>query len=218
MMASFGPKKELSHKQIAVMPPQGNYALDNNDPEKQFHWDHCREQFAAKFTDADSKGFYFSHPEKKGRDVANFISKFENIVDFTQSVSHFSETNRNVILWVGISSFWLPCMMKRSLLTILLRCGMHYDSEKDNFDDALFGEHKDNIYARETRSAILRFMFGFTQFTGPKPADIFQTSVVKHGWREEFQKLDDSIIRRRLVLPEGKVKEASIVGLESLWA
>lgn len=218
MTAYFGHKKELNHKQYPVVPPSGNFSLEVSDPDKQAHWDHCREQFAAKFVDAEIKGFYFSHPEKKGHDVANFLNKFENILDAAQPRTSFSETNKDIILWVGISPFWLPCTMRRSLLTILLRCGMYYNTEQDNFDDALFGEHKENIYARETKSAILRFLFGFTKFTGPKPVDAFQTSVVKHGWREEFQKLDDSVIRRRLVLPEGVSKEASIVGLESLWA
>jgi len=218
MTAYFGPKKELNHKQYPVIPPQGNFALEVSDLAKQAHWDHCREQFAAKFTEAEIQGFFFSHPEKKGRDVANFLHKFENIIGFSQPLSYFAETNKDIILWIGISPFWLPCMMRRSLLTILLRCGMYYNVEQDNFDDALFGNYKENIYARETRSAILRFMFGFTKFTGQKPVDAFQTSVVKHGWREEFQKIDDAIVRRRLVLPEGATKEASIVGLESLWA
>lgn len=212
MAAYFGPKKEL--KQYNGTPPHGNFALELTDLTKPFHWDHCREQFAAKFVDAP--GFYFSHPEHKGRDVANFLSKFEYIVGI-QPVSSFAETNKDVVLWVNVSPFWIPCWTKRSLLTILLRCGMNYNSNNDNFDDALFGDYKENIYARETRSAILRFMFGFTKFVGQKPADVFQSSVVKHGWREEFQKLDDSVVRRRLVMPDGFPKETSIVGLESLW-
>jgi len=217
MAAYFGEKKELDHKQYAIIPAQGNFALETTDLEKQVQWDYCREKFAAKFVDTDVQGFLFSHPEKRGKDVANFLHKFETIVGFSQPVSYFSETNKDTILWIGISPFWLPCMMRRSLLTILLRCGMCYNTECDNFDDALFGDHKDNIYARETKSAILRFMFGFTEFTGKKQIDVFHMSVIKHGWREEFQKIDDSNIRRLLVLPEGSVKETSIVGLESLW-
>lgn len=212
MTAYFGLKKELNYKQFAVIPPVGNFALD--DPEKQFHWDHCREQFAAKFTDA--KGFYFSHPENKGLDIANFLHKFETIVGFSQPFSIYCETNKDIIIWIEVSSFWLPCLMRRSLLTILLRCGINYVTAKDNFDDALFGEYKESIYARETRSAILRFMFGFTEFAG-KQAETFQTSVIKHGWREEFQKIDDSVVRKRLILPHGTTKETSIVGVESLW-
>lgn len=212
MAAYFGLKKEL--KQYNGIPPHGNFALEPIDSTKLFHWDHCREQFAAKFVDA--LGFYFSHPEHKGRDVANFLSKFEQIVGI-HPVSSFAETNKNVVLWVNVSPFWISCWLKRSLLTILLRCGINYNSDQDNFDDALFGNYKENIYVRETKSAVLRFMFGFTKFVGKNPINVFQSSIVKHGWREEFQKLDDSVIRRRLILPEGCSKETNMVGLESLW-
>ena len=61
-------------------------------------------------------------------------------------------------------------------------------------------------------------MFGFTQFTGQKPIAALQPqTVIKHGWREEFQKIDETLIRRRLVSPN-ESKESSLVGLESLWA
>jgi hypothetical protein len=217
MKAIFGIEKDL--KQYYGSPPIGNYALESPDPAKNVHWDHCREQFAAKFSET-IPGFFFSHADNKGEDVANFITKFEKIVGLgtdAKPFSVFSKTNRDNILWIEVANFWRPCLMKRSLLSMLMRCGLNYISAEDNFDDALFGDFKESIYVRETKSAILRFMFGFTKFTGQRPVDAFQTSMIKHGWREEFLKIDDLTVRRRLVLPDDVPKEVTIVGLESLW-
>lgn len=211
MKAQFGEVRKF--KQCYGTPPVGNYALEA-EPPKGVHWDHCREQFASKFNEV-TPGFYFSHPPGKSLDVGEFITKFESIVGIKPSA--FAETQKDTILWTEPSRFWLQCQMKRSLLTIILRCGMNYIMADDNFDDALFGEYKESIYPKETRSATLRFMFGFTHFTGNVSAITSTSSVVKHGWREEFKPLDDSTIRRRLVLPEGEAREPSIIGVESLW-
>lgn len=212
MKAQFGEVKKL--KQCYGTPEPGKYALES-EPPKAVHWDHCREQFASKFSEI-TPGFYFSHPPGKSLDIGEFMARFESIVGL-KLPSTFSETNRDTILWTEPSQFWLDCQMKRSLLTIVLRCGVNYLADKDNFDDALFGEYKESIYVKETKSATLRFMFGFTKFTGNITSITSTSSVIKHGWREEFKPLDDSTIRRRLVLPEGKAKESSIIGLESLW-
>jgi hypothetical protein len=59
-------------------------------------------------------------------------------------------------------------------------------------------------------------MFGFTQFNGKlstKPI----ANIVRHGWREEFLRLDEFAIRRRLISPENVAREMSIVGVETLW-
>jgi len=211
MKASFGEVKKFK---CHVQPPVGNYALEA-EPPKDVHWDHCREQFAAKFNEL-TPGFYFSHPVGKSHDVGEFLAKFETIIGLT-AFSTFSKTEKESVLWIVPAAFWTNCQMKRSLMTIILRCGINYDSAKDNFDDALFGEYKETTYVKETRSAMLRFMFGFTKFTGTLNPITSTSSVIKHGWREEFQKLDDSTIRRRLVLPEGAARESSIIGVESLW-
>lgn len=217
MKARFAEQKNLL--KCWTIPPVGNFALEAcND--KAIVWDHCREQFAAKFNSVTS-GFYFSHPENRGHDVAEFITKFELIVAANRAKSFntsiFRKTCKNSIIWIEPSFFWIDCLIKRSLLTILLRCGINYDMSLDNFDDALFGEYKESEYVRETRSATLRFLFGFTKFNGPVHNVANYASVQKHGWREEFQNLDDCSIRRRLILPEGELHEISIVGMESLW-
>ena len=47
-------------------PAVGSFGLEKEEG-KMNHWDHCREQFAAKF-DEKTTGFYFSHKvDKIGR-------------------------------------------------------------------------------------------------------------------------------------------------------
>lgn len=219
MRAVFGEIKQF--KQCYGAPPTGNFALEAESG-KAASWDHCREQFASKFGEK-TPGFFFSHPAGKSVDVANFVVKFESIIGIEElktacQYSRFAKTTKDIILWVEPSSFWVSCVMKRSLYTLILRCGMNYNTDKDNFDDALFGEYKDNIWARETKPAILRFMFGFTRFTGNVQIPTSWSTVQKHGWHEEFKKADEPTIRRRLILPEGENRESSIIGVESLWA
>jgi len=211
MKAKF---KEIKKFKSHVHPPVGNYAIDS-DQTQDIRWDHCREQFAVKFNQ-NTKGFYFSHIAGKSLDIGEFVTKFELITELDE-FSVFSKTHKDTVLWIEPSVFWLDCHIKRSLFTILIRCGMNYSVESDNFDDALFGNYKENFYIKETKSAVMRFMFGFTRFVGNLSIISPTATVIKHGWREEFLKADDYIVRERLVLPEGKKKEINIIGLESLW-
>lgn len=195
-----------------VNPPKGNFALEN---ENGLKWDHCREKFAARFNDVN--GFYFSHEINAGKNIATFFHKFESIINCNSNIefSRYQKTSRNTILWVEPSKFWTNCHMKKSLLTLIIRCGMNYDFKKDNFDDALFGNYKESQYLKETKPAVLRFMFGFTKFTGTLNNISSYATVVKHGWREEFLNLDEYTIRKKLVSPDSL--QQNIVGLESLW-
>lgn len=200
-------------------PPEGSFALDSSD-EKRLFWHHCREQFAAKFNQNTTR-FYFCHQLNKNKDIANFLFIFESIIASNTTTpfvfSSFARTNRNNILCVIPSSFWLDCIIKRSLLTLILRCGKNFDKKKNNFDDALFGDYKECQYLKDTKSAVLRFMFGFTKHTRNLNNISAYATVQKHGWREEFFGQNESEIRRRLVLPDGEQKTNNIVGLESLW-
>lgn len=205
--------KELKQYYYAC-PSPGNYALDNNS--KDYHWDYCREQFAAKLYNSPTPYFYFSHPEKKGEDIANFIVKFENILGIDQ-FSVFAKTGRNEVLWINPSEFWLDCYLKQSLYTIILRCGINYKTEIDNFDDALFGSYKECDYVNQTKVAILRFMFGFTEYCGDKTEISSTANVIKHGWKEEFNQLNEVAVKKLLGLPKNKIKENNVIGPQILW-
>lgn len=219
MKAIFKEDKEF--KTCYGDPPIGNFALDF-DAGQRVQWDNCREKFAAKFNET-IKGFFFSHPENKSQDVAAFLTKFEIVVGIdsyktSYPLSNFCKTSKSKITWIEPSNFWIFCPIKRSLLTIILRCGMNYDMDKDNFEDSLFSEqYKENVYLRESKPAILRFMFGFTNFLGHLPVADINITVLKHGWREEFSKADEYVVRQKLILPNDEICESSIIGLDSLW-
>lgn len=226
MSPSFGSIKDL--KQAYSLPPVGNFALEVEFP-KTPAWDHCREQFAAKFNET-VKGFFYSVRSSEwivgggqAEDVASFLLKCEEIIGIGEMqepypYSSFSKTTKEAILWVEPSSFWLGCEMKRSILTAFLRCALNYNRSKKNFDEAMFSESfSENKWVKETKSATLRFLFGFTRWTEvPKERTPYTTN--KHGWHEEFKALDNVNVRKKLALPEGAAKETSIIGVESLWA
>jgi len=223
MKVTFGNKKPLN--QCYSVPAEGQFALETND-EKSLYWDHCREQFLGKFKE-DITGFYFSHKADQGVNIAGFVLKFEEIVGAeikNLSFSNFSETGRETVLWIEPSDFWRNCLLKKSLLTLLLRCGSNYDNAKDNFDDAIFGDkYNENKYARDTKSAIMRFLFGFTKFSGtlsqtvPTQTMATNSTLIRHGWHAEFDKNTIHDVRRKLIHPSDESQEISLVGAESLW-
>lgn len=60
-------------------------------------------------------------------------------------------------------------------------------------------------------------MFGFTKYTGICPVIADASTVIKHGWKEEFSKLIEEEIKSRLVLPDGVKNKGNIVGADYLW-
>jgi hypothetical protein len=214
----FLPTKDITL--IYCSPPVGSFAVEK-EKNKLTQWDHCREQFAAKFDDK-IVGFYFSHKAEKAEDIVAFLHKFEKIIQKSNAYpklkfSDFGLTSVPHILYIEPSNFWKDCFFKRSLFTLVLRCGQNYSIKDDNFDDALFGyQHKESNLMIETKPAVMRFMFGFTKYTGITPV-LGQANIIKHGWKEEFHKLDESEIKNRLVLPDGVKKPSNIVGSESIW-
>lgn len=213
-------KRNKVYKPIYGAPSLGSFALQPL-PNKPIFWEHCRENFGLKFTE-NTKGFFFSHLENKAIDVASFLTKFEYVVQSNLNdkkilFSSFRKTCRNNIIWLEPSEFWRSCKMRRSLLTILVRCSFNYSSELDNFDDAIFGNYKENIYIRETKIAFLRFMFGFTRWNSKEHHNLDREDE-RHGWREEFFNLDYRRARSRLLAPENNFNDANMIGLDTLWS
>jgi hypothetical protein len=201
-------------------PAISSFGLESEN-HKVNHWDHCREQFAAKFTE-NTKGFYFSHKPDMEKEIVGLIKKFENVLHKSKNFSNFqytkfAKTNVPSIIYIEPSPFWLDCYFKRSIYTLIVRCGHNYKIKEDNFDEALFGvQYKESSCLIDTKPAVMRFMFGFTKYTGISPV-VGQSTVIKHGWKEEFHKLDEAEIKNRLVLPDGIKKSSNIVGSESIW-
>jgi len=177
--------------QFAVEPPLGR-ALD---------WIACRDRFTCYFTE-DTEGFYFSHLPKDSEKISAFIFKTEVVL--TVPHSEFGDTNRDYITWITPSSFWKENFIRRSLLTLLLRAGAAYDPKTDNYELALYS----NKWLQESKSAVMRFLFGFTEFTSASP-------TWNMGWWATFHDRSIEEVRRSLI--SQKNSEPSLIGQGSLW-
>ncbi len=186
MNVEFGDSKLISSMNVDAKV--GSFALDKSPLEFEF----CRERFAKVFDDK-IQGFYFKTESGKCADVANFLLKTEDILQ-QKKFSNFSKTNRDSILWVEPSEFWQSCEMRRSLLTILLRCALTYSFKYDNYQEALF----DHEYIIPTKKAMMRFLFGFTKYTGDSIASDSPT-IQFRGWKSVFEGKEIQEIKKLLI-------------------
>lgn len=204
MKIDFQDKRLLTSLNIDTT--DGSFAMDCTP----LAFETCRERFAAVFKE-DTTGFYFKHPVGKSIHVATFIRKTEEILK-EGTASRFSETNRNTVLWVEPSGFWKSCPVRRSLLTVLLRAGMVYDSERDNYEESLFSQE----YVVPTKKAVMRFLFGFTDYKGP---EVINTgTIIVRGWKTIFEGKTEAEVRAWLVAPSGKSYTPTVELETALWA
>lgn len=216
MRATFVGQKPIF--MIDDVPEHGRFALDAIPP-KQPTWEKCREKFAA-LINIETTGFFFSHKTNQSENVAGFIAKSEEILDLPQR-SQFSSTDQNIVMWVEPTPFWMDCWIKRSFLTILLRCGMYYDPELDNYEDALFGNGDDKDQAREythkTKLAVLRFMFGFTKFVMPSDISEPTGNLQSKLWVEVFRERSIKELKTILVA-QNPISSFGSLGTDAIWA
>ena len=194
-------------KSCNVNVAQGSFALDK----QPLIFEHCRERFAVTF-EQDIQGFYFKHQNGKSLDVAQFIQKTEVILG-QEIFSQFAKTNRDSILWVEPAFFWKSCALKRSLFTILLRAGRAYNCNEDNYEQALFAQE----YVVSTRKAVIRFIFGFTNYIGPNMMPNSSGTAITCGWRHLFQNKSESEIKKLLVSPHKISYDHGDLFSNSLW-
>ncbi len=199
----FGETKEFNP--LYSKPNTGEYAIDSDD----IKWERCRERLAISF-DQDTKGLYLCYPEGKFEDIATFVNKIENTL-FLAEQSVFSKTTILNIMWIKIAPFWKDCYMKRSFFTMLPRAGFDYSTIENNYEQALFKYP----FLRDTKRAVMRFLFGFTKYVGTIPNINPQTTLLREGWVHYFQNKDDAYIRSQLLFPNEK--KASPVAVNTLW-
>ena len=176
-------------------PEAGHFALDR----PRLEWIKCRERFGDLLSSGKADGFFFSHERNDAEQIIRFIWKTEDILEVRNSV--FGKTNRPYATWIDLD-FWRDNYLKRSLLLILIRSGLHYDPAKDNYEEALYSEK----YLVETKPAVMRFLFGFTRcLTG------------NSGWLTTFNKMSIGDIKKKLMLPVDRIPECSVIGANALW-
>lgn len=207
-------------------PGTGQFAIDTGKPGDELNWQSCRDGFATQFLET-TPAFFFSHPHGEANRVAEFIAKTEEIIDLktvpagennamrlgTYLPTQFALTNRNFIMWIRPSNFWTQCHLRRSLFTILVRCGQYYTPDKPNYDAALFnGKGGSGVYLDGTRLATQRFLFGFTKYVLPSGGS-------QAGWNATFRnKSTVAQVKKDLIWPDHTPKpEATAVGVDSIW-
>jgi len=175
-------------------------------------WYRCREEFSANFLE-NKRAIYFCHHPLDGFKVSSFILKTEQIVDISEPNSIFSETDRDDITFVEPSLFWTVDMMRRQLFSIFLRASTNYNG--NNYEEALWSpDIMKCTYALDTKSAICRFLFGFTNFISDSLPVGFYSSV-QNGWRETFRCKNKEEIKRLLVSVEKR--QFSVIDPDGLW-
>lgn len=204
----IAPEKKIA-KQYSfwnVKPNANFYALDG----ESLVWHSCREDFSKVFN-KNSIGLYFSHADKS-ENISSFIERTEDILisaaNHNISKSLFFETNFKFALWIEPSNFWMECPVKRSLFTLLLRCGSFYNF--DNYEKALFSLD----YCKITKPAIQRFLYGFTQFKFEN--EIFEG--IGKGWVSYFANQSIEIVCEKLTKPTSVSNTSFFIGEENIWS
>lgn len=170
----------------------GSFAIASPD----HAWMHCRESFAANWLTNEPIYFYCHRPKS----VAAFIAKTEQIVGFGESVFAFTPHPR--MLWVQTHDFWHQdaAEVRRSLFTALLRAGDEYNLDVGNYEQALYA----TAHLRETKDAVMRFLFGFTRFNMEEVVKLLGWAPdYKNGWYHIFSGRSRATVRTLLLPVEG---------------
>ena len=131
-------------------------------------WLYCREYFQDESNGI--RRMLFCHSAHRCKNISAFINILENKLNLSEKTI-IGPTQRYNISWINVSPWWTKSSMKRSLFTILLRCGVNFRPKENNFEQALFS----SIYTKHTEYAVRRFIEGYTTYTGKKK-----------GWYNQF--------------------------------
>lgn len=205
MNISFAPQKRVS--EVKKERKSGKFSI-SCDP---LTWIGCRDHFLTTFA-ADIPGFFMTIESGRYENVPAFVLQTEEILDIQNlgfPSSRFARTNRSYVLWIDPSLFWRESEMKRSFFSALVRAGLEYRPEENNYEEALYKRD----YFRTTKSATIRFLYGHTEFR----ANHNRRMASARGWVSAFSREDERSVRRKLLLPEDRKECTSLIGVGSLW-
>jgi hypothetical protein len=149
--------------------------------------------------------------------IYKFILKTEEILRFAGvqcETSRMCLTNREYAVWIEPCMFWKKCEFRRSLFTILLRCGTNY---KNDYEEALIS----NSHIRETYSAVKRFLFGYTEYSNSGNELLLSFSrkeYHKSGWVSNFCGLTKDEIKLVLRKSVDGNYSKNFYGIGSIWS
>jgi hypothetical protein len=191
-LKKFKPAKQFYPDNFATM------GLTKEGKSRGFkypQWYGCRESFLRSLP-SQLQSFAFSHKSFKNRNIAAFLAEFQDRMKLPKKdrvvlVKCDRVSNRKTS-FVYFSDWWKSHMVRRQLLTILLRCGAFYDPKKKNFDEAL----KSVNYSRNSLEAIQLFIEGYTTLKEGIKMDYY------HGWNSRFWNLSRETAKEFLTIPK----------------
>ena len=163
------------------------------------NWVYCRDSFHYHFHNIDQ--LLFAHSPHASKRIAAFIYEFEKRMKH-EKLSLCGPTNMSRITWVKPAKFWLTKNIRKSLFTCLLRAGIRYDPEKNNFEETL----NSVPYLARTQNAVKWFLQGYTW---PKKNDTV-------GWYDNFVRAKDSALAKKLTRKPVDEKKLMEYALELL--
>lgn len=161
-------------------------------------WESCRERFQISMSDPKVKSILYSFDESQNRyGLAAFLHKTETILGLKRK-STYNEVYKKDglyyrrVLRINIARFWKSEYIRSSFFTALLRVGAGhtsaghcnfaqyppYDPETNNYEECLFK----NPNMALTKTAVKRFLCGFTHYTGPHPHPNGGNGLQNVGW------------------------------------
>ena len=124
---------------------------------KRIEWISCRDIFQSIRNSIFEKQGMLFHSVHCDNAV-KLIKRIEKHLKI-KNKSKFKKTNRNNIIHIEISSFWLSSKIRKSFFTLVLRCAEHYFEKISTLEIM-----KDNLYGKATKTAIKKFLDGNTHF------------------------------------------------------
>lgn len=154
-------------------------------------WYYCREQFHTAFNRRKDSSLFFNFDRRMSYHAGKYdvMPSSLNIEHLQEFISHIEDkiklaksrrckiepTDVPGIAYVDMGMFWYALLMRRSLFTIFLRCGLQCCKNNNNFEAALWSRH----YTQNTKLAIEKFLKGYTVYNGQ----------IKRGWCSVFTNL-----------------------------
>jgi hypothetical protein len=178
--------------------------VDDNNRNYSFggiNWYSCREDFHRCSIGLRFHYFAYCYPAHvqagESPNVPRNISAFFDKIEDTLGLNIRTKMGMTVLpsgaitqaMWIKRPLWWTCENMRRSLFTALLRAGLVYDPNRDNFDQAL----RSQDYTALTMPAVNRFLKGYTSYKG---------STV--GWQSAFRDQPKKSLETLLVLPARK--------------
>jgi hypothetical protein len=121
-------------------------------------WYGCRETFSRYFSAKSKILLMGTDSAIKINNCARFLADCETRLRIDKSkIISCNDNNGKPVVGVILNTWWTENLMRRQLLTVLLRAGQNYQG---NFDKAL----ESYVYSARTKEAIYKFFDGYTIF------------------------------------------------------